>query len=253
MFISIITSTYNSEEFLSAALKSYQFQDYSKKELVVVDGGSVDGTLDIINQHQSEIGSWVSESDAGIYDALNKGLQMCNGEVIGVLHSDDILASTEVLKKVAEAFKENPDADAVFGDLQYIKRDQENEVIRNWISGKSSQRKFKLGWMPPHPALFIKKSCFLKHGNYDLSYRSAADYDLILRFFYKFQLKAVYLPEVLVKMREGGISNLSLKNRLRANKEDRAIMKRNGIAFSTVVAALKPLRKIGQFIKIVYS
>jgi glycosyltransferase len=107
--------------------------------------------------------------------------------------------------------------------------------------------------MPPHPALFIKKSCFLKHGNYDLSYRSAADYDLILRFFYKYQLKAVYLPEVLVKMREGGISNLSLKNRLRANKEDRAIMKRNGIAFPTVVAALKPLRKIGQFIKIVYS
>ncbi len=247
MLISIITSTYNSQDYFPEAVASYKQQQYAYKELIVVDGGSTDHTLSQIKAEPA-IDIYISEPDKGIYDALNKGMKLAKGEIIGILHSDDLLYSPDVLEQVSRAFAQNPEVMAVYGDLLYVEREDTGKIIRKWISGACTQKKFALGWMPPHPALFIKKACFEQFGNYDLQYKSAADYDLILRFLYKYQQKAAYVPEVFVKMRVGGISNKTLKNRLRANKEDRLAMKINGVSFPLIKAILKPLRKLRQFV-----
>jgi glycosyltransferase len=249
MLISIITTTFNSEEFLEAALASYKIQDHLEKELIIIDGASSDKTLAIIDQHKDLYHFFISEKDRGIYDALNKGISNASGEVIGILHSDDLYYNGKVLTEVNRMFESQPALQAVYGDLQYVKRDDPAKVIRNWVSGKWNIKKLSFGWMPPHPALFIRKQCFEEFGNYQLKYHSAADYDLILRFLYKHQIKTAYLPGVLMKMRVGGLSNQSLKNRWRANSEDREAMKENGISYPALVAFLKPLRKIKQFLK----
>lgn len=247
MLISIITATYNSEEYLAAAINSYQQQTHIEKELILIDGKSTDKTLEIIREHTAHINYSVSEFDQGIYDALNKGIKIASGQIIGILHSDDLFYSDDVLSAVNKVFKENPSLEAVYGDLQYVKRDEPTAITRNWISGAFSKQKMSWGWMPPHPALFIRKECFERYGLYDLKYTSAADYDLILRFLYKNKIKTEYIPRVLVKMRVGGLSNLSLKNRWRANREDYQVMRKNGIPFAFFVAILKPLRKLNQF------
>lgn len=249
MLISIITSTFNSEEFLEAALLSYRMQDHKEKELIIIDGASTDDTLAIISQHKELCNFFISENDRGIYDALNKGIVHASGEVIGILHSDDMFYDGHVLREVSNMFEKDVSLQAVYGDLQYVKRDDPTRIVRNWVSGKWDIQKLSFGWMPPHPALFIRKECFESFGNYNLKYHSAADYDLILRFLYKYQIKTAYLPKTFMKMRVGGLSNQSLKNRLRANREDRQAMKENGIYFSFFVSFLKPLRKIKQFLK----
>lgn len=249
MLISIITSTYNSGEFLEEALISYQNQTHPEKELVIIDGDSEDNTLSIVNKYKNLYSTFITEKDKGIYDALNKGIANSYGEVIGILHSDDLFYNEQVLSKVSEMFEEDLALQAVYGDLEYVKRDAPDKIIRKWISGFYNIRKLSFGWMPPHPALFIRRECFEELGSYDLQYQSAADYDLILRFLYKNKINTAYLPKVLVKMRVGGVSNQSLKNRLRANKEDRLAMKRNGIRFPLVISFIKPLRKVVQFFK----
>ncbi len=247
MHISLITATYNSQYFIKDALHSYKMQIYPNKELVVIDGMSADATLEILAENEESINILVSEKDKGIYDALNKGVDLATGDVIGILHSDDFLANHNVLSQVAQKFKEDPSLEAVYGDLQYVDRQNPEKVIRNWVSGEYDIKNFSKGWMPPHPALFIKKSCFKKYGNYNLSYKSAADYDLILRFLFKQQIKVGYIPSVLVKMRVGGLSNKSLKNRINANQEDRLALRINGVPHSFLVSVLKPLSKISQF------
>lgn len=249
MLISIVTSTFNSEEFLETALASYEMQDHKDKELIVIDGASSDNTLAIIAQHKNLCDFFVSEKDKGIYDALNKGVTRASGEVIGILHSDDMFYDGSVLSEVSRMFEKDNSLQALYGDLQYVKRDNHEKVVRHWESGKWNIKKLSYGWMPPHPALFIRRKCFEDFGNYNLKYHSAADYDLILRFLYKYQIKTAYLPRIFMKMRVGGLSNQSLKNRLRANKEDRQAMKENGISFPFLVSFLKPLRKIKQFLK----
>lgn len=247
MLISIITATYNSEDYVNEALVSYQKQAYPDKELIVIDGKSTDKTLEILKDHLVIITTLKSEKDKGIYDALNKGIKLAKGEIIGILHSDDVLASSDVLNKVAEKFKKDEQLMAVYGDLVYVDRTYPDKVIRFWKSGDFNWHKFANGWMPPHPTLFIKATCFKDFGMYDLNFRSAADYDLILRFLYKNKLKTAYIPDVLVKMRVGGLSNLSLKNRWIANREDYRAMKTNGIPFPFVTAFIKPLRKLNQY------
>ena len=249
MLITVLTATYNSSPFLKDALQSFTQQTHAEKELIVIDGASKDSTLSILQEYQQHISQQLSEPDKGIYDALNKGINLAKGDVIGILHSDDFFASNEVLSQVAALFKEDNQLEAVYGDLDYVDRNDSDKVIRHWISGDYQYNQLKLGWMPPHPALFIKKTCFKKFGNYDLKYHSAADYDLILRFLFKHQIKVAYLPKVLVKMRVGGLSNLSFKNRFRANREDRMAMKTNGIQFPFIISIIKPLRKLGQYFK----
>lgn len=247
MKISIITATFNSQEFIEDAIKSYINQTFTDKELVIIDGKSTDGTLEILANKNQYINTLISEKDKGIYDALNKGVNLAQGEIVGILHSDDFLAHENVLELVNRKFTENPNLDAVYGDLQYVDRRNPEKVIRNWVSGDYDINNFKKGWMPPHPTLFITKATFKKFGVYDLSYKSAADYDLILRFLFKNQLKAAYIPEVLVKMRVGGLSNKSLQNRINANKEDRLALKLNGVPNPLWVSIIKPLSKLNQF------
>jgi glycosyltransferase len=249
MLITVLTATYNSSRFLKDALQSFVQQNHAKKELIVIDGASKDNTLSVLQEFQHNISQQLSEPDQGIYDALNKGISLAKGDVIGILHSDDYFASNEVLSQVAKLFKEDSQLEAVYGDLDYISRDDTDRIIRKWISGDYQYQKLKQGWMPPHPALFIKKDCFTKYGNYNLAYKSAADYDLILRFLYKHQIKTNYLPQVLVNMRVGGLSNQSLKNRIRANQEDYQALKSNGVKFPLMVSIIKPLRKLGQYFK----
>jgi glycosyltransferase len=247
MLISIITATFNSQDFLQSAIDSYRKQHHFDKELIIIDGKSTDETLEIILDNKSYVNQLVSEKDKGIYDALNKGIHLAKGDIIGILHSDDFFDDENVLSQVNQIFEDDPSIEAVYGDLQYVDRENPNQIIRNWISGSYNRNKFKYGWMPPHPTLFIKKSCFVKYGAYDLNYHSAADYDLILRFLFKHKVKTVYLPKIITKMRVGGLSNHSFQHRLKANKEDRMAMYKNGIKFPMIISILKPLRKLGQY------
>lgn len=247
MLISIITATFNSEAFIQGAIQSVNHQTYPMIEHLLMDGASTDQTISIIEQEQTNKQQLYSAKDQGIYDALNKGILKAKGEVVGILHSDDLFATPEVLEKVAALFKADEDLMAVYGDLQYVDRKDIHTLIRHWEAGTFQRNSFHWGWMPPHPTLFIRKSCFETLGVYDLQFKSAADYELILRFLYQHHIKTVYIPEVLVKMRVGGISNQSMKNRWRANKEDRLAMKMNGIPFPLFTAICKPLRKINQY------
>ncbi len=246
--VSIITITYNSELTLAETLDSVINQSYQNIEYIVVDGKSTDRTLSIIQSRKNKISKIISEKDNGLYDALNKGIAMATGDIIGFLHSDDFYTHTQVIEHVASAF-ENSKADALYADLWYVDREQTDKVIRTWKSGNYKHGQFLNGWMPPHPTFFVKKECYQKYGVFNLDFVSAADYELMLRFIHKYHIKLVYLPEVIVKMRVGGKSNISLKNRWKANQEDRKAWKINQIKPYFYTLYLKPLRKLIQFLK----
>jgi glycosyltransferase involved in cell wall biosynthesis len=248
MKISIITVVYNNEATISSAIESVLSQTYKDKEYIVIDGGSTDGTLDKINQYRSQIDIFVSEPDKGIYDAMNKGLTKATGDVVCILNSDDLYPHEHVIERVAKELNASG-SDAVYGDLVYVSPDDVNRVTRYWKSGNFKTKSFKYGWMPPHPAFFVKKSVYDKYGHFNTKLKSAADYELMLRFVYKNEIKLAYFPEVLVKMRTGGLSNSSLKNRLMANKEDKAAWEINGLKPYVFTLYLKPLRKVIQYIQ----
>ena len=247
MKISIITATYNSAATVNDTLKSIAAQTYPGIEHIIVDGLSKDDTLECVRQYP-HVAKMITEKDKGIYDAMNKGVRMASGDIVGILNSDDLYASNEVLEKVMKAF-EDPTVDAVYGDLQYVAADNINKVVRTWIAGNYSSRSFYFGWMPPHPAFFVRREVYEKYGHFQLELRTAADYEIMLRFLLKHKIKAVYLPELLVKMRAGGASNASLKHRINANKEDRRAWELNGLRPYFFTLWLKPLRKVVQFFK----
>jgi glycosyltransferase len=224
MKISVITVTRNCAETISQCLNSIFSQDYENYESIVIDGNSTDGTLGILESYRSRINYLISESDAGIYDAMNKGLRLASGDVVGFLNADDMLADTKVFEKIASIFKDN-NIDAVYGDLVYVSRLNSKKILRYWKSSTYKHSDFKLGWMPPHPTLYIRKTTFDKLGNFDTRYKIAADYDLIIRLLYMQKAKAIYIPTVLVRMRSGGISNRSLRMILKKSTEDFQILK----------------------------
>lgn len=246
MKISLITAVYNRRETIKQAVNSVQSQSHPDVEHVIIDGASTDGTLDLIKAASDEQTVLISERDGGIYDALNKGIAHSSGSVIGLMHSDDLLAHNDVLAQVSDAFT-NPSIDAVYGDLQYVAKDDTARVIRYWKAGEFHPSKLARGWMPPHPTLFLRKEVFEKFGTYDTSYQIAADYDAILRWFGKGKIKTHYLPEVLVKMRVGGESNKSLKKISKKSTEDYRALRANRIGGVRTLAC-KNARKIGQFI-----
>jgi glycosyltransferase involved in cell wall biosynthesis len=206
MRLSIITAVYNREATIAQALASVEAQTYPDVEHLVIDGASTDGTLAVINRARHARMRIVSEPDQGIYDALNKGIALAAGDVVGLMHSDDFFAHERVLERVAAAF-DGPGVLAAYGDLDYVSAADETRVVRRWRSGPYSEHKLRRGWMPPHPALFLRREVFERYGAYDTSYRIAADYDAILRYFSHEDLRPAYIPEVLVKMRLGGESN----------------------------------------------
>jgi len=244
MKISIITVVYNRRDTIAEALRSLRAQTYREIEHIVIDGGSRDGTLDVLRAEADEATILVSEPDDGIYDALNKGLERATGEIVGVLHSDDVLAHERVLATVAEAFGDVPDA--VYGDLDYVRRDDISRILRRWRSGAFTPGRLRAGWMPPHPALFLRRGVIERLGGYDTSFRIAGDYDAILRYFSTDGFRAAYIPEVLVRMRVGGESNRSLGRLLRKSREDYRALRRNEVGgLATLV--FKNARKTGQF------
>jgi glycosyltransferase len=245
MKISIITATYNSAATVRDTLTCIASQQYPNIEHIIVDGVSKDNTLAIVGEF-SHIAKTISEKDKGIYDAMNKGVQLATGEVIGILNSDDFYTNAGVLSKVATAFND-PAVEAVYGDLQYVKADNVDVVTRTWKSGTFKKKNLYYGWMPPHPTFFVRRHVYEKCGLFNTTLRSAADYELMLRVLLKFNTRVQYIPEVLVKMRAGGMSNASLKNRLRANKEDAMAWKLNGLKPYFFTMWFKPLRKVLQF------
>ncbi len=247
MKISIITVSYNSSATIGKTLQSVCMQDHRDLEYIIIDGGSTDGTLEIINMYRDRITTVISEKDNGMYDALNKGLKLATGEVVGILNSDDFYVDDEVLSDVTDKFSETA-ADAVYGDLEYVRNDEQFTVFRTWRSGAYTHGMFLNGWMPPHPAFFVRRSAYINYGAFDTRLKSAADYELMLRFIHKFRIRVAYLPRVLVKMRVGGKSNSSIANRIRANREDRLAWEINGLKPRFYTIWMKPLRKIGQFL-----
>jgi glycosyltransferase len=244
--ISVITATYNSAATVRDTLTSVRQQDYTDVEHIIVDGRSSDGTLEIVANFP-HIARIVSEKDNGIYDAMNKGIRMATGEVIGILNSDDIYIDCSVLSAVAKAFAD-PAVMTVYADLQYVYPDNLDRVKRTWITGPFRKNSFYYGWMPPHPTFFVRKEVYGRIGLFNTDLRTAADYELMLRILVKHGVPTFYIPRVIVKMRAGGMSNASLRNRLRANREDRLAWKMNGLKPYFFTIYLKPLRKITQFI-----
>jgi glycosyltransferase involved in cell wall biosynthesis len=246
MKISIITATYNSAATIKDTLSSIRLQDHPDIEHIIVDGGSTDSTPSIVAGFP-HVAKWISEKDNGIYDAMNKGIGLATGDVIGILNSDDVYTEATVLSAVAQAFAD-PAVMTVYADLQYVHPADLEKILRTWITGPFKREKFYYGWMPPHPTFFVRREVYELAGLFSTDLQSAADYELMLRVLLKHGLSACYIPRVMVKMRAGGVSNVSLLNRLRANREDRLAWKMNGLRPYFFTLYLKPLRKIHQFI-----
>ncbi len=226
-------------------MQSIQGQGYRSVEHIVQDGGSTDGTLDVVSALSNPQTHIVSASDKGIYDAINKGIARASGDVIGLMHSDDYFAGRDVLEKVAQAFSD-PQTQGVYGDLDYVSAADTSRVVRHWKSGDFNPAKLKRGWMPPHPTLYLRRSVFENFGNYDTSYTISADYDAILRWLWTEQIRLAYIPEVLVKMRVGGESNQSLERILKKSREDYRALRSNRVGgLGTLL--FKNAGKIGQF------
>ncbi|MGP6089484.1 glycosyltransferase family 2 protein [Antarctobacter jejuensis] len=244
--ISVVTAVYNRAATLPDALESVAAQDYPNVEHVIQDGGSTDGTLDLLQQHMRPEIALVSEPDGGIYDAINRGIARCTGDAIGLMHSDDFFASPQVLSNVAQAL-EDPAVDGVYGDLDYVAEADTNRIIRKWRSGTYDARALRRGWMPPHPTLYLRREVYERWGTYDTSYRIAADYDAMLRYLVKGGVRLAYVPEVFVKMRVGGESNRSLSKILQKSREDYRAIRTNGVGGMGCLLR-KNLSKVRQFL-----
>jgi len=249
MEFSIITISFNSASTIKDTLLSVHQQSYRSFEHIIVDGASSDGTLDIIqNSPGEEKRKVISGPDAGIYNAMNKGLKIAQNSIIGFLNADDVFWDEHVLEKINNYFSNN-DVEALYGNLVYIENVKNQNVVRVWKAGDYTYKSFRNGWMPPHPTFFVKKSVYDRLGGFNESFKISGDYELMLRFLHKEKIKVGYFNEFLVKMTIGGVSNYSFKNRLLANKEDRLAWEINRLSPSPITSFLKPIRKVFQYFK----
>jgi glycosyltransferase involved in cell wall biosynthesis len=242
--ISLITVAYNAQNTIDRCLESVVRQKFNNIQYIVIDGGSTDDTLKVIHKYKHKIDHLISEKDNGIYDAMNKGLKLADGDIIGTLNADDFFAEDEILRDVEKAFVENK-ISILYGDLDFV--DPTGRIVRKWRSGHYKNGMFNLGWMPPHPTFYCKKELFDKLGAYKLDYGSAADYELMLRFIHAYKANVYYLNKVMIKMFVGGVSNKSVTNRVKALLFDLKAMRNNDILFPFITIFLKPIRKIMQF------
>lgn len=233
MKISLITVCFNSAEHIADTLRSVNTQGHADIEHLIIDGASRDETLDVVARHPQSWRRVVSEPDEGIYDAMNKGLRMATGEVVGFINSDDFYSAPDVLEKVSGAFSD-PAVDACYGDLCYVKRDDTRSVVRYWRSSPFAPGLFGQGWCPPHPTLFIRKRIYDAHGGFDVRYRIAADVELMARMLEVHRIRTRYLPEVLVNMRMGGTTNRSLSNIVIQNREVWRALRAHGLRPSLI-------------------
>jgi glycosyltransferase involved in cell wall biosynthesis len=247
MKISIVTVAYNAASTIKDTIDSVLSQKGIELEYVIVDGGSKDETVEVVKSYGDKIHQFISEPDKGIYDGMNKGVAMATGDVIGILNSDDFYMNENVLSKMLAKFIGQ--VQGVYADLVYVDQQNTDKITRTWISKEYKKNAFRKGWMPPHPTFFVKREVYEKFGAYSLELRSAADYEFMLRVIHKNGIQIDYLPEVIVKMRAGGQSNVSLKNRLKANKEDQKAWEMNGLKPAPLMSIRKPLSKVTQFLK----
>jgi len=243
--ISIITVCYNAGATIERCIQSVVNQQYPNLEYIVIDGGSTDGTLSIISPSRGYITRLISEPDGGIYQAINKGIGLATGDVIGILNADDYFAADDILKQVSNAFV-TQHCDVVYGDIDFVNAN--HHITRRWRSGRYHHGAFNWGWMPPHPSFYVLKKLYDNYGLYSGDYGTAADYELMLRFIHSHRPNVYYLPLVMVCMQTGGASNGNLKKRIAAWKNDYQAMKAHGIAWPALVLIIKPLRKLKQYL-----
>ena len=248
MKISIITVVYNNERTIREAINSVLKQTYSDIEYVIIDGNSIDKTVQLVNEYSDQLGYFISEKDKGIYDAMNKGIKAATGEVIGILNSDDLYRDTTVIETVMNEFIQNPTLDIVYGDLVYVKNNNVDKVVRYWKSNSYYKYFFETGNVPPHPSLFVKREVYEQVGYFDLNYKLAADYEFMLRMFKKFDFKSKYINKVIVKMRLGGATNQSYSNIKRQNIEILNAWKNNNLNPPFFLMPLRLLKRLFQFI-----
>jgi glycosyltransferase involved in cell wall biosynthesis len=244
--ISIITATWNCADTIAGCIESVATQTYQNREHIIIDGASTDETLNVLDTCRQHLDVFVTEPDRGIYDALNKGIALATGDIIGFLHADDFFSGNDVLEAVAFAFAD-PGVSAVYGDLEYVRQHDVEHVVRKWKAGRCSPVKLRWGWMPPHPTLYVRREWYRRVGSFDRSFQIAADYLSVLSLFSQPDFVPKYLPRVLVRMRLGGASNRSIRNIVQKSHEDYRALRQTGVGG---VGALvwKNLSKVRQFI-----
>lgn len=243
MKISIITATFNSGLTLRDTIRSVLSQSYPNIEYIIIDGGSKDNTLEIINEYKNKIAKVISEPDKGIYDAMNKGIRMATGDIVGILNSDDFFTSTNVVENMVKTFESN-NTDAVFGDIHFVKPENLNKSVRYYSSSIFRPSLFRFGFMPAHPSFYVRRICYEKYGLYDLNYKIASDYDLLIRFLYVNKITYKYLNMDFVTMRMGGASTENMKSRVVLNKEIVRACRKYGIYTNLFILSLKYFCKI---------
>jgi glycosyltransferase involved in cell wall biosynthesis len=248
MKISVITVVFNNKDTISDTIASVASQTHPNVEHIIVDGLSTDGTSEIIAANRHRLAKVISERDSGIYDAMNKGIMAASGDIIGFLNADDIYNGANVLADVAAVFQ-NVGVEACHGDLVYVKQTDLKSVVRYWKSSEYHAGLFGRGWSPPHPTFYARKTVYEKYGSFNLKYRTSADYELMLRFLEKFRVRSEYIPSVMVRMRLGGVSNRSLANIIRQNREVVEAWRDNGLPLSIPVFFINKLfNRLSQFI-----
>lgn len=247
MKITVITVCFNSAASIADTLDSVAAQTHPDVEHIVIDGASTDETVAIVRDRGQHVARLISEPDRGIYDAMNKGLRLATGDLVGFLNADDMFAHRDVVASIARAAQGNPTADAVYGDIVYVRADRPDQVLRYWRSGEFTRSKLRFGWMPPHPTFYVRAAKLAEIGHFNDQLRIAADYDFVLRSLGRPDARAAYVRDVLVRMRAGGASNRSIKAMLRKSQEDLWALKRSGIGgWPTLIC--KNLRKLPQFL-----
>lgn len=249
MKVSIITATYNSAKTVRDTIESVLVQDYPDIEHIIVDGKSKDATLDIVQEYDGKIAKVVSDPDKGIYDAMNKGIRMATGDIIGILNSDDFFANDHVISEVVRAFREDPTLDGVHADLYYVKQDEPQKIVRHWVTTDYKPGCFFKGWHPAHPTLYLRKEVYERYGLFDLDFPLAADFELMLRLFECHHIVAKHLDMAMIRMRLGGATSKDYTNIVKNTKECMAAFRKNGLKPPVLYPAYRLLPKLLQYVK----
>ena len=247
MKVSIITGTYNSERYVKDCITSVYNQDYPEIEHIIIDGASTDNTVSVIENTPNRVTQIVSEPDKGIYDAMNKGIRLASGDIVGILNSDDFYDSDTIISMVVKAFREQ-EVDCIYGNLYYVKPEEPSVIVRKWVTGPYKEKYgFRWGWHPAHPSFFVKKELYEKYGDFGIDHKISADFELMLRFMERYKAKSAYLDYPMVRMRLGGESNKSIMSNIIGNKECYRAFKRNGLSVPWLYPAIRIGSKLKQY------
>lgn len=249
MKISIITVTFNSTAHIKDCVKSVNDQTYNNIEHIIIDGASKDNTLEIINSLPNRVVKIVSEPDKGIYDAMNKGIKLASGDVVGILNSDDFFANKNVISSIVAEFEKDTTLEGVYTNLYYVKQDKPQQIVRHWTSEPFKEKSFFKGWHPPHPTLYLKRDVYLKYGFFDLDFNLAADFELMLRFFENYKIKTKHLPITTIRMRLGGATSKNWGNIKKQNFQCIEAFKTNGFKPPLLYTVYRLFPKLLQFLK----